>query len=227
MKFRDRFDAGRCLAAALAEYAGRSDVVVLALPRGGVPVGFEVASALRVPLDVFVVRKLGVPGHQELAMGAISSGGVEVLSDDLIRSLGISASAVRDAAARERVELGRREVAYRSTRAPLSVRGRTVIVVDDGLATGSTMHAAVLALKQQVPASVIVAVPLGARETCERLRHVADRVVCVETPEPFEAVGLWYQDFSQTSDEEVAELLNAAGGVRQSGNTEPGASEPR
>jgi erythromycin esterase-like protein/adenine/guanine phosphoribosyltransferase-like PRPP-binding protein len=211
VRFSDRTDAGRKLAARLAEYADRSDVIVLALPRGGVPVGYEVASKLAAPLDVFLVRKLGVPGHPELAMGAVAAGGIEVLSEGLIRDLGIPESMIQQVAVRERLELDRRDRAYRAGRKPPVLRDRTIILVDDGLATGSTMQAAVLALRQHAPASIVVAVPVGAKETCDRLRRMADRVVCLETPEPFDAVGLWYQDFSQTSDEEVSRLLTAAG----------------
>jgi predicted phosphoribosyltransferase len=210
MRFKDRRDAGRRLAAALSQYAGRSDVIVLALPRGGVPVAHEVARALSVSLDVFPVRKLGVPGHGELAMGAIAAGGIEVLSDDLIRDLGIPSALVQQVAVRERLELDRRDRAYRGGRQPPAVRDRTVLLVDDGLATGSTMQVATLALRQQAPARIVIAVPVGASETCTRLRSVADEVVCLRMPEPFTAVGLWYEDFDQTSDEEVARLLSDA-----------------
>src|SRR5215471_14729898 len=202
MLFKDRVDAGRQLATKLSRYAGRQDVVVLGLPRGGVPVAAEVARALGAPFDVFLVRKLGVPGHAELAMGAIAEGGVEVLSDHLIRDIGIPAVAVR-----ERLELDRRDALYRQGRARPPVRGRVVIVVDDGLATGASMQAAVLALKKLGPSRIVIAVPVGAMETCERLRQEADEVVCVTTPEPFQAVGLWYQRFDQTSDDEVRQLL--------------------
>ena len=212
MRFRDRRDAGGRLADKLSTYAGRSDVVVLGLPRGGIPVAHEVASRLKAPLDVFLVRKLGVPGHPELAMGAIAEGGIEVLSRDLIRDLGIPRALVEQVAVRERLELERRDTLYRGSRRAAIVRDRTVILVDDGLATGSTMEAAILALKQQHPARLVVAVPVGARETCERLRRMADELVCVATPEPFNAVGLWYEAFSQTTDEEVKRLL--AAGVR-------------
>ena len=207
MRFRDRTDGGRQLAAQLAEYVGRSDVVVLGLPRGGVPVAKEVATRLKAPLDVFLVRKLGVPGHAELAMGAIAEGGVEVLSEDLIQDLRIPPELVREVAVRERVELERRDVLYRGGRQAPVVRGRTVILVDDGLATGSSMQAAVLALRQHAPARIVVAVPVGASDSCDRLRRVADQVVCVSTPEPFNAVGQWYDEFSQTTDDEVRRLL--------------------
>lgn len=212
MRFRDRRDAGGQLADKLTTYAGRSDVVVLGLPRGGIPVAHEVATRLKAPLDVFLVRKLGVPGHPELAMGAIAEGGIEVLSLDLIRDLGIPRVLVEQVAVRERLELDRRDTLYRGSRRPAVVRDRTVILVDDGLATGSTMEAAILALKQRHPARLVVAVPVGARETCERLRRMVDEVVCVATPEPFNAVGLWYEAFSQTTDDEVKQLL--AAGVR-------------
>ena len=206
--FADRREAGRVLAGALKQYAGRDDVIVLALPRGGVPVAFEVAAALDVPLDVFLVRKLGTPGHAELAMGAIASGGIQVLNDDVIKWLGISPDQIETVAAREREELARRDAAYRHGGPLPSLAGRVVILVDDGLATGSTMRAAVQAVKQQSPARVIVAVPVGAAETCQELRAHADEVVCSRTPFPFSAVGLWYVDFDQTSDAEVSALLS-------------------
>ena len=209
MHFRDRIDAGQQLAARLDRFAKQQDVVVLGLPRGGIPVANEVAARLKAPLDVFLVRKLGVPGHSELAMGAIAEGGVQVLSRELIRDLAIPQPLVERVAVRERLELDRRDVLYRGGRRAVAVRDRTVIIVDDGLATGSTMQAAILALRQQKPAKIIVAVPVGARETCEALSRSADEVVCVATPEPFNAVGLWYEDFSQTSDEEVRRLLES------------------
>ena len=208
--FRDRRHAGRVLAQILAGYANRSDVIVLALPRGGVPVAYEVAKALHAPLDVFVVRKLGVPGHEEYAMGAIASGGVRVLNDEVVQRLGISDAAVDAVTRFEQGELERRERLYRAGRPLPDLRGRTVIVVDDGLATGSTMLAAVRALRAQQPARIVVAVPTAAAETCAQLRSEADEVVCATTPEPFRAVGTWYDDFSQTSDEEVRELLARA-----------------
>jgi predicted phosphoribosyltransferase len=208
--FRDRRDAGRFLADRLRAYADRPDVIVLALPRGGVPVAYEVARALHAPLDVFLVRKLGVPGREEFAMGALASGGVRVLNEDVVRGLGIAQSSVDAVAAREQQELERRERLYRGNRPPPEVRGRTVILVDDGLATGSTMRAAVLALHRLQPARIVVAVPTAAAETCDEMRALADEAVCGITPEPFHAVGLWYADFSQTSDEEVDALLAQA-----------------
>ena len=205
--FADRIEAGQLLAAQLAGYRDRDDVVVLALPRGGVPVASEVARALGVPFDVFVVRKLGVPGHEELAMGAIASGGVRQVNQDVVDALGIPAGVIAAVAAREQIELERRETAYRGNRRPLSLINKTVILVDDGLATGSTMRAAVMAARQQQPARVIVAVPVGAVSTCADLASEADEVVCVRTPEPFIAVGLWYRDFAETTDQDVRTLL--------------------
>jgi putative phosphoribosyl transferase len=206
LPFADRRQAGRELAMHLRVYAGL-DVVVLALPRGGVPVAFEVAEALDAPLDVFVVRKLGMPGHPEFAIGAIASGGVRVLSDDLVRWYQIPDSAIEAVTQTELTELERRERAYRDGRPLTQLRDRTAILVDDGLATGSTMRAAVRAVRAHEPARVIVAVPVGAPETCEQFADVADKTICARTPEPFAAVGLWYRDFSQTSDEEVRDLL--------------------
>jgi predicted phosphoribosyltransferase len=215
MRFRDRREAGRLLARQLAAYAERPDVIVLALPRGGVPVAYEVAKALRAPLDVFLVRKLGVPGHEEYAMGAIASGGVRVLNEEAVRTLGIPPSAIEAAARREQQELERRSRAYRGERPPPDVHGRTVILVDDGLATGATMQAAILALRRLEPARIVVAVPTAAPDTCDEMRKSADDVVCAITPEPFYAVGLWYEDFSQTSDEEVRALLGDAWEARK------------
>lgn len=204
--FRDRVEAGELLADRLTQYRNREDVVVLALPRGGVPVGRQVAEKLGVPFDVFVVRKLGVPGHEELAMGAIA-GGVRLLNDDVIRALAIPSDVIDSVARREQIELERRESLYRGSRAPIGLAGKVVILVDDGLATGSTMRAAVMAVKQHQPALVIVAVPVGAPSTCSDLTREADDVVCVRTPDPFIAVGLWYRDFTPTSDHEVRSLL--------------------
>jgi predicted phosphoribosyltransferase len=208
--FATRREAGEKLSNKLRNYADRSDVLVLALPRGGVPVAFEVARVLRVPLDVFVVRKLGVPGHEELAMGAIARGRVRVLNKEITTGMEIPESLIDAIAHREQEELQRRERLYRGDRPMPNVRGRTVILVDDGLATGSTMRAAAVSLRQMQPAKIIVAVPVGAQETCEELRQDVDEVVCELTPAPFRAVGAWYSDFSQTSDEEVRELLQAA-----------------
>lgn len=210
MLFRDRADAGRVLAQRLTGYANRADVLVLALPRGGVPVAFEVAEALDVPLDIFIVRKLGVPGHEELAMGALATGGVRVVNDDVVSQLGLSDAVIDAVAVQEEKELERRERAYRGARAAPDVRGRTVILVDDGLATGATMRAAAAALRKQQPARLIVAVPVAASQTCDDLRTEVDEIVCGATPEPFLGVGRWYRDFSQTTDEEVRRLLGQA-----------------
>jgi len=209
-QFQDRREAGTALAARLDAYKDRDDVVVLALPRGGVPVAYEVARALGAPLDVFLVRKLGVPGHQELAMGAIASGGVRVLNDDVIGSYGIPASIIDAVAVEEQAELERRERAYRDGRVPLALKGRTVLLIDDGLATGSTMKAAVQAVRAHAPQQIVVAVPVGAPATCQEFADIADDIVCLRTPEPFSAVGLWYRDFGQTSDAEVRELLHGS-----------------
>jgi putative phosphoribosyl transferase len=209
-RFHDRAEAGRLLADRLRHYAGRDDVIVLALPRGGVPVGYEVAKALGAPLDVFIVRKLGVPGYEELAMGAIASGGLIVLNREALQALPITEADIQRAAAAELRELERREEAYRGGHDPPRVEGKTVILVDDGLATGSTMRAAALAVRQLNPARAVVAVPVAAAETCDEFRDVVDEIVCSVTPRPFRAVGLWYEDFSQTSDEEVRELLARA-----------------
>jgi predicted phosphoribosyltransferase len=208
--FADRRQAGAVLADRLKQYANRNDVAVLALPRGGVPVGYEVARALGARLDVFVVRKLGLPGHPELAMGAIASGDVRVMNEEVLELYPVSQRAIEAVARAERLELERRERAYRDGRPAVPLERRTVILVDDGLATGSTMRAAVLAVRQLKPARVVVAAPVGAGQTCQALQQIADEVVCVLTPEPFSAVGLWYADFSQTTDEEVRQLLSRA-----------------
>ena len=218
-RFEDRAEAGRMLAAMLSAYASRPDAIVLALPRGGVPVGFEVAVALGLPLDVFLVRKLGVPGHEELAMGAIATGGVRVLNDDVVTPLGIGAGTIDRVAASEQQELERREIAYRDGRPRPEVLGRTVILVDDGLATGSTMLVAIRALRMQQPARIVVAVPTAAPSVCGELGHEADEIICAITPEPFYAVGLWYDDFSETTDDEVRTLLQTA--LRRSTASEP------
>ncbi|MEA2236316.1 MAG: putative phosphoribosyl transferase [Thermoanaerobaculia bacterium] len=209
--FRDRTEAGRLLGAELnRRYGNRPDALVLALPRGGVPVAFEVAQALGAPLDVFIVRKLGVPGQEELAMGAIASGGVRVLNDDVIRYASIPDRIIDRVANAEQLEMERREKSYRGSRPPLEVAGRSVVVVDDGLATGSTMRAAIQALRNMGVREVIVAIPVAARETCAEMRAEVDEIVCLRTPSPFQAVGLWYEDFAQTTDEEVHGLLNRA-----------------
>jgi putative phosphoribosyl transferase len=205
--FQDRTDAGRTLAKKLSHYADRKDIVVLGMPRGGVPVAFEVAQSLRVPLDVFIVRKLGVPGQEELAMGAIASGGIRVLNDVVIRSKRISEAVIDAVTERERIELDRRELAYRGHRAAPIVRGKTVILVDDGIATGSTMLAAVAALKQQPPVRIVVAAPAAPVESCDELQQVVDEVVVIVRPDPFYSVGQSYEIFGQISDEEVQKLL--------------------
>ena len=214
-RFLDRAEAGRELAAQLAGYGGRDDVLVLALPRGGVPVGYEVARALGAPLDVFIVRKLGVPGHEELAMGALASGGVRVLNETVVEQLRIPGQVIDAVARREQAELERREREYRDGRPSPEVRGRTVILVDDGVATGATMRAAAEALRRLEPARIVVAVPVAAGETCDEFRDRVDDVVCTLTPEPFWGVGMWYRDFEQTTDEEVRALL--AGAVAERG----------
>jgi putative phosphoribosyl transferase len=205
--FRDRREAGRFLADLLIDYAGRDDTIVLALPRGGVPVGYEVARKLGAPLDVFVVRKLGAPGQPEFALGAIASGGVRVVNRDAIQALGIADRLVEEIARREQEELSRRERLYRGNRPAPNLTGKTVILVDDGLATGSTMRSAAAAIKQQSPSRLVVAVPVAARSTCDELAQDVDQVVCAVTPFPFFAVGQWYSDFSETSDDEVRDLL--------------------
>jgi putative phosphoribosyl transferase len=212
MIFGYRSEAGKYLATKLLKYKDREDVLVLALPRGGVPVAFEVAQALHVPLDIFLVRKLGVPGHEELAMGAIATGGVQVLNDEVVEYLGIPARVIDSIAASELEELNRREVAYRGNRPEPNVKGKTVILVDDGLATGSTIRAAAQALRQQEPEWIVVAVPVSAPETCDEYRIGVDEIFCAVTPEPFLGVGRWYLDFSQTTDEEVRDLLTRARG---------------
>jgi putative phosphoribosyl transferase len=207
VRFRNRAEAGRALARALSQYGGRDDVVVLALPRGGVPVCYEVAKELGAPLDVFLVRKLGVPGHEELAMGAIATGGVLVLDERVLRWLGINEDQIQKTLARELDELRRREAAYRDGSPLPDLKGKTVILVDDGLATGASMQAAAGAVRRHEPARIVIAVPVASRATCDRFRDEVDEVVCAVTPEPFYAVGNWYEDFSQTSDDEVRELL--------------------
>lgn len=208
--YRDRFEAGQVLANQLMQYTNRPDVLVLALPRGGVPVGYEVAKTLHAPLDVFIVRKLGVPGHEELAMGAIATGGVRVLNEEVVHMLHIPERVIDAVTAREQQELERREQLYRDNRPPTDVQGRTIILIDDGLATGATMRAAIEALRMQHPARIVVAVPVAAPPTCVELGAEVDEILCARTPEPFFGVGYWYEDFSQTSDQEVHDLLAQA-----------------
>lgn len=206
--YADRHDAGRCLARKLAHFADRNDVVVLALPRGGVPVAYEVARKLNAPLDIFLVRKLGAPIYEELAMGAIASGGVRVLNEEVIRQLNITPEMIDATAENEERELHRRELEYRGDREPLDLEEKIVILVDDGLATGASMRAAIRALRQHSPAEVVVAVPVGAPDTCRQFEGEVDEVICGKTPPDFSAVGAWYLDFRQTTDEEVRELLD-------------------
>ena len=213
--FPNRAEAGRLLAEKLEKYAGRDDVIVLGLPRGGVPVAYEVAKSLRVPLDVFIVRKLGVPGFEELAAGAIASGGVRVLNEDVLRALPNADEIIESVTAKETAELERREKSYRDDRPAPELRDRVVILVDDGLATGATMRAAVKALRQRGVAKIVVAVPVGPPDTCREFEDEADETICASTPEFFQAVGQYYEDFSQTSDEEVRDLLARAAGDRQ------------
>jgi len=213
MRFQDRRDAGKQLAQRLTAYQGDAEVRVLALPRGGVPVAYEVALALRAPLDVFLVRKLGVPGQVELAMGAIATGGVRILNQPVVQGLGIPEDILEAVTANEQQELGRRERLYRGERPPPDIRGRTVILIDDGLATGSTMRAAVAAVRQQKPAHLVVAVPVAAPSTYAEFQAGGEATVCVHSPQPFHAVGLWYEVFSQTTDEEIKDLLARAAEV--------------
>jgi putative phosphoribosyl transferase len=208
--FKDRVDAGIKLAKELSKYANLSDVLILALPRGGVPVAFEVAKELNVKMDVFIVRKLGVPGNEELAMGAIASDNIRVLNEDVVRSFQIPERVINMVTENERRELERRERTYRGDRPNPEIRGSTIILIDDGLATGATMRAAAAALKTKNPAKIVIAVPTAARDTCEFFRREVDEVICVSTPEPFYGVGAWYEDFSQTTDKEVCELLDKA-----------------
>jgi putative phosphoribosyl transferase len=215
MIYRNRSDAGQYLATKLLQYKGREDVLVLALPRGGVPVAFEVAQALQVSMDIFLVRKLGVPGHEELAMGAIATGGVRVLNEDTVNYLGIPPDVIDSVAEMELKELKRREIAYRGNRPEPHVKGKTVILIDDGLATGSTIRAAAQALRGQDPAWIIVAVPVSAPQTCDEYRMGVDEIVCAVTPKRFLGVGRWYVDFSQTTDEEVRDLLELARGEKR------------
>jgi putative phosphoribosyl transferase len=214
-RFEDRFDAGRFLARQLHHHAGNPNVVVLALPRGGVPVAFEIARAIDAPLDVFVVRKLGAPGYEELAMGAIATGGVRVFNEEVIQHLGVSQSWITATIREQEEELQRREQAYRGSRPPAELQNRIVILVDDGLATGASMRAAVRALRLRNPSAIAVAVPIGSRDTCDQFRSEVEEVVCGRSPEPFHAVGAWYVDFTQTTDDEVRELLDRAAHERR------------
>jgi len=209
-RFQNRIGAGRQLAAKLLPYAGREDVLVLGLPRGGVPVAFEIAMALDAPLDVFIVRKLGLPGHEEFGIGAIASGDVRVVDESVLRAYDVDPEALERITVRERLELERRERLYRDDRSFPAIENRVVILVDDGLATGSTMRAAIAALRKKGPSKIVIAVPVGARETCTAMAGLVDEVVCLEMPDPFYAVGLWYDDFEQTDDGEVHDLLERA-----------------
>lgn len=215
MLFKDRTAAGQVLAVKLAAYANRADVLVLALPRGGVPVAFEIASSLNLPLDVFVVRKLGVPNQKELAMGAIASGGVRVLNEDIISQENIGALDIEQVAKIEQQELERRERHYRGDRPQIIIPKRTIILVDDGLATGASMRAAITALHKQKPDRIVVAVPIAAPQTCEEIKSLVDEIICAQTPSPFYSVGLWYEKFPQTSDKQVRHLLNQAAKIEQ------------
>ncbi len=226
-QFRDRTEAGKLLAAQLTAYANRQDVIVLGLPRGGVPVAFEVAKELHAPLDVMVVRKLGVPGQEELAMGAIATGGVRVLNYDVVQFLDIPEDVINKVAAQEQQELERRERLYRGDRPAYEVHGRTVVLVDDGIATGATMRAAVAALKQRQPARIVIAVPTAAPSTCDEFAAEVDELVCVIRPDPFIAVGYWYRHFSQTSDEEVRSLLEQANHEQPAAQTAQPAQSPQ
>jgi predicted phosphoribosyltransferase len=210
LQFRDRAEAGRLLAEKLKRFQGRDDVIVLALPRGGIPVGFEVATALHAPLEPFVVRKLGVPGHEELAMGAIASGDTCFINEDIVKTLQIPAEQLERVIDSEQRELARRESQYRDPHQPVNITNKTVILVDDGLATGATMHAAVEGVKTHQPAAIVIAVPVSARETYKKLQHEVDDIVAVALPDDFSSVGQWYRDFRQTTDQQVAELLERA-----------------
>jgi putative phosphoribosyl transferase len=209
-RYKDRVEGGQLLAKKLHQYANNPDTVVLGLPRGGVVVAYEVAQKLGLPLDIFLVRKLGVPGYEELAMGAIASGGIRVMNDDVLRMVNISPDAIEAAVKKEGQELQRREKAYRGNRPSLDVKDKTVILVDDGLATGATMRAAVAALRKQRPRQIIIAVPTASADTCEGFRAEVDDIICAMTPTPFHAVGEWYEDFPQNTDEEVQQLLTAS-----------------
>jgi putative phosphoribosyl transferase len=214
--FSSRFEAGRLLASKLSRYRNHPEVLILALPRGGVPVAYEIAKELNIPIDVFLVRKLGVPGNRELAMGAIASGGLRILNEDLVRAFEVSEAAIQSATDSERIELEKRERLYRGTRPPLNLLNRTVILVDDGLATGATMLVAVQTVRQQYPARIVVAVPVAATETCEKIKAEVDEIICETTVDTLYAIGAWYENFTQLSDEEVSELLNRASLIKKS-----------
>lgn len=219
MRFKNRKEAGERLTHDLKQYANQPDVIVLGLPRGGVPVAYEVARGLNAPLDVWLVRKLGTPSQEELAMGAIACGGTRIVNTDLVRSLNVSEQAINQVAAKEQRELERRKTAYRGDRPPLELRDRTVILVDDGLATGASMQAAAMALRQHNPQQIIAAVPVAAPETCHNFQAKVDKMVCSETPHPFYAVGLWYEEFDQTTDQEVRDLLEQSTSQQPAGST--------
>lgn len=206
-RFADRIEAGQALAERLSYLAGTPNLIILALPRGGVPLGFEIAKALHAPLDIFLVRKLGAPGHKEFAMGALAENGVRFIDRQTIHELGISEAVIEQITSEEQQELERRQQLYRGQKPPLEIAGRIVIIVDDGLATGSTMKAAIQAIRKQHPQKILVAVPVGAADTCKELKQLADEVICLMTPEPFYAVGLWYRSFPQLSDADVITLL--------------------
>jgi putative phosphoribosyl transferase len=214
--FFSRFEAGRLLAAKLSQYRNHPEVLILALPRGGVPVAYEIAKELNIPIDIFLVRKLGVPGNRELAMGAIASGGLRILNEDLVRAFEVSEAEIQSATDSERIELEKRERLYRGTRPPLNLLNRTVILVDDGLATGATMLVAVQTVRQQYPARIVVAVPVAATETCEKIKAEVDEIICETTVDTLYAIGAWYENFTQLSDEEVSELLNRASLIKES-----------
>lgn len=220
-RFKDRKQAGELLAHRLRDYAGDKNAIVLALPRGGVPVGYMVAQSLKLPLDIFLVRKIGMPGHEEFAIGAIASGGTRFLQDDVIRMYDISPRVIDTVVEGELLELERREKLYRADRQPLNLQGRVVILVDDGLATGSTMKAAAIAVRKAGPAKLIIAVPVGAADSLDKLRSDADEIICLRTPTPFYAVGAWYENFNQTSDQDVIQLLNDASRETNVSNQKP------
>ena len=224
-RFANRAEGGKMLAEALSDYSGRSGILILALPRGGVPVAYEVAKSLSAPMDLWLVRKLGVPGQEELALGALAGKSICVLNDDIIDILNIDQSAIDAVTAREQVELERRNRLYRQGRPPPDIREKIIIIIDDGLATGATMRAAIASLRQAGATRIIAAVPVGAVSTCRKIEQEADELVCLYTPEPFHGVGQWYSDFSQTSDEEVLALLASAAALRKSAWSHPWAAK--